>query len=190
MNENTIQNYQQFNKIKLLTYMTDDIIAFASQKFGQEFYDYMDMNCGAIPEGDYEKVIDPDAPDQFLRMYENIALKRIELVSKKLLESSKEYLKLMEEYFFNQGKKIAVGQIKDVETALEYFHEFILENASMSHHQVTCKNENLISWKKENNESNIYWKLMECFTQGLFFESDFQFTVSDKLEFKICRKLQ
>lgn len=188
MSDPTIQNYQQFNKIKLLTYMTDDIIAFASQKFGQDFYDYMDMNCGAIPEGDFEKVIDPDAPDQFLKMYESIALKRIELVSTKLMESSREYLKLMEEYFFNQGKKISIGQIESMDTALDYFNEFILENSSFSQHQIICKNENLMTWKKENNESNIYWKLMECFTQGLFSESGFQFAVSDELEFKIYRK--
>ncbi|MBQ0039799.1 MAG: hypothetical protein KBS64_05180, partial [Treponema sp.] len=79
--------------------MASDIVAYAAQKYGQEFFDYIDMNCGAMPDGNFENVIDPSAPQQFLDLYSNMVAKRLDLSCSKLLELDFGYRSALIDYF-------------------------------------------------------------------------------------------
>lgn len=93
-------NYSiQFEQIKFLNCIGEDLVSFAASKFGDEFFEAADMTCGAMPAGDFEKIVDPSAPEQFIAMYKKIVLGRINYALKNILKLGDSYKKIVLEYF-------------------------------------------------------------------------------------------
>ncbi|MCQ2982881.1 MAG: hypothetical protein MJ178_09015 [Treponemataceae bacterium] len=97
-----------FDKINLHNVMTNDLVSFAAGKYGPQFAEYVDMNCGAIPEGTYETLIDQENPKPFIDMYTSVAIKRISLCCQKILELGPGYDKVLANYFFNAGQNLGL----------------------------------------------------------------------------------
>ncbi len=93
-----------FNKLQLLNSMATQIVLFGEQCGASGLMDYVDMNCGAIPEGPYTQVVDQTAPDQFLEMYRKIAENRFKLAVSTLLKADPAFMKPIEEYCARDGE--------------------------------------------------------------------------------------
>ena len=86
MNTEEMQDYDRsFNKIKLWNEITNQILNFGIQYTNPSLADYVDMNCGGIPEGDFEQVVDLNAPQQFICMYMSIVENRFAFVVSALI---------------------------------------------------------------------------------------------------------
>ena len=93
MNTEEMQDYyRSFNKIKLWNEITNQILNFGIQYTNPSLADYVDMNCGGIPEGDFEQVVDINAPQQFICMYMSIVENRFAFVVSALLSVTKDFL--------------------------------------------------------------------------------------------------
>ena len=66
----------QFNRIVLLDSIATEIAVFGEKIGLKDFVQVMDMNCGALPAGSFEQVVDLDCPEQFLAMYTQIVHNR------------------------------------------------------------------------------------------------------------------
>ncbi len=181
-----INNFKSFSRIRILCFMTDDIVSFAAQKYGAEFFDYMDMTCGAVPDGEYEKVIDMTAPKQFLDLYTNIALNRYVLAYKKILELGDGYQKVLNDYFFNQGTLMPIEKPQNVQTAFNLINECVLEKSKVQN-TITAQSENLIEWKKSDCDLS-YWKFIKAFADGMISNTGITFTFSEDMTFSLVKK--
>lgn len=183
-------NRKNYDKIQLLNFLTEDIISFAAQKLGQDFPDYIDMNCGAIPQGEYEKIIDPDSPEQFLMLYKTTALKRLNLAASTLLKSDEAFMKLLEDYFLRQGKRLKADLPgpENLRQALELFDLCIL--CSCEGRVIIEETEQVVKWNYQDSRDadGLYWKLMEFFMQGIFSDTPFCFCLRNGLIFEIMVK--
>lgn len=92
-----------FSRIRLLGSMADQIIAYGERCGAAGLMEYIDMNCGAIPEGEYAQVVDQSAPEQFLQMYRKIAENRFTLAVKTLVKANPDFMKPVEEYCERDG---------------------------------------------------------------------------------------
>ncbi len=184
------ENRQTFDKIQLLNFMTEDILSFAAQKLGPQFMDHVDMNCGAIPQGEYEKIIDPDSPRQFLSLYKNTVLKRLNLTATSLLQLDQSYQNVMADYFFRQGKNLQLPKPKSTAEALSLFDSCILcsgdgrsfQNQTPESISWTCSQSTpTISWP-------LYWNLMCSFASGFLSGSGCTIRFSENRMFTIEKK--
>ena len=94
---------QLFCKIKLLNSMADQIIAYGEQCGAAGLRDYVDMNCGGIPDGEYTQVVDQSAPEQFLSMYRKVAENRFTLTVKTLIQANPAFRKPIADYCERDG---------------------------------------------------------------------------------------
>lgn len=148
-----------FWRIKILNYITNDLVNFAAQKLGPQFFEYIDMTCGAIPEGPFEKVIDVNAPEQFLNLYTDIALNRFMLCTQKLIELDHSYFKLIADYLFNQGKLLELPEPSSKQEAEGLIKLCILQ--------------------KDSKTDERYWNLMQYFAKGVLVKSKFDFKFAE-----------
>jgi len=79
------ENKKEFEKICIVYAISEEIVDFGVKCAGQEFAEFIDMNCGAMPDGSYEQLIDKDAPEQFLDFYKKIAVKRVNTATEKVI---------------------------------------------------------------------------------------------------------
>ena len=109
-----------FNKIKLLDQIATQIGLFGVNQGNETLMDYVDLNCGAIPEGEFETVIDLSAPHQFLQMYMQIAEKRFAFTCTELLKMNPGYIVALKDFLRRTGCEL---NSEKVETALQAFEK-------------------------------------------------------------------
>lgn len=173
--------HRQYDKINLLNFMCHDLISFAEKKYGPEFPEFMDMTCGAVPEGEYEKIIDQSSPSEFLELYTDICLKRFSLVCKKILELGDGYDIVLEKYFFDEGQKLGLPKPSSVDEALELINVCILEKFSTYRtFHIESKTENEIRWKNMNSDLN-FWAFMKNLIRGIFEGSRIVFSIDGEI---------
>lgn len=172
-----------FDRIRLFNFMAKDIVAFAAQKYGPSFVDYMDMNCGAMPEGEYEAVIDQGAPLQFLELYAGMVMKRLELSSKKILELGDGFDSVLKNYFFNEGLNLGIKKPETIAEAYGLVRTCSLDSF-FCEDDISVQNEKEMQWTKKNNAFHFYWIIvMAALISGIFDKSTVAFSVSENLEF-------
>ena len=93
-----------FNKIKLLSDIADHIAYYGVRCGNSQLMDYIDMNCGAVPEGDVSGIIDEDAPKQFLEMYIQIAENRFAAAVTELLKMNPQFMKPVSDFCVQIGR--------------------------------------------------------------------------------------
>lgn len=185
-----MDNDQQFQRIQLINIMTGDLINFAVKKYGQEFSDYVDMNCGAIPEGDYNSIIDPSSPEQFLELYTGIASKRLSLCCLKILELGDGYDKILSDYFYNEGKELGMPEPVTLEDAHYLIRTCVLDGLeSKTQYEIVEQSEEHIAWKTTSKKEPAYWPFMAAFVNGLMQQSGIEFYYVEKDEVFVLEKV-
>ena len=189
------RDVNQFNKIMLLNGIANQIAAYAVKCGNATFMDYVDMNCGAIPEGPLQQIIDLASPYEFLSMYMQIAEKRFAFAVSGLLKMNPEYMNQLLDFCGRVGKDMDLPVVEDIEAALSVYDSFILDGMPDQDTKILeFKSDKKIVWRKikDTHESswtaaegdlNNYYKLLESFVAGLFVKSGLTLTIEDKTTF-------
>lgn len=171
MNTEELQAYYRtFNKIKLWNEISNQILNFGLQYTNPSLADYVDMNCGGIPEGDFEQVVDLHAPEQFISMYLTVAEKRFAFVVSALLSVSQDFLTPIKSFCEKVGKDLNLGKVDSIEKARQLVKDFVLNENPQA------------AWEKANGDIKVFYLLEQCFLKGLLEASDIKATVSEEGE--------
>lgn len=169
----------QFNKIKLLDQIATQIGLFGVNQGNETLMDYVDLNCGAIPEGEFETVIDLSAPHQFLQMYMQIAEKRFAFTCTELLKMNPGYMVALKDFLRRTGCEL---NSEKVETALQAFEKmdfYVLDGMPCDETKtIVEKSDEKITWKismdthkdawlKAGGNPDVYYELMQDFVNGI-----------------------
>lgn len=177
-NPKQISFRRQFDKINLFNFMSNDLVSYAAQKYGQEFTEFIDMKCGAIPEGDYEKIIDPDSPEQFLMLYTDVVLKRISVTCGKILELGEGYDRVLANYFSDAGKNLNLPSPSTIDDAYGLIKLCVLEKQNAAEDVIIRKETDCLIWKNADADISM-WKLLIPFISGILGNSGFSFSITE-----------
>lgn len=187
----------QFNKIKLVDAMAYQIAGYGVQNGNDTLLDRIDLACGAIPEGEFEQVIDLSAPHQFLSLYMGIAEKRFAMAVTELLNMNEAFYKPLEDYMEQIGRDMQIPEITDMEQALNVYDSFVLDGMPCDEtKEITEKTPLKITWTKlmdthQNNwiqvggDLSVYYHLLQHFVKGLFSASEFTLLIDNQLTFTL-----
>lgn len=194
--------YDQFKRIKIVDFMTILLGNFALSKGFDTFVDYIDINCGAIPEGEYTQIIDPAAPQEFLSLYTDIANKRFAFAINGLLKISSDLFAPIKDFCFRTGKdlKISTEQIKSPRDAYDILCLFILDGmVGEETKEITAETENHIEWKKlvethgaawekAGGKLEVYYELQEAFGNGILSAAGYEYKIQNSEIFSLEKK--
>lgn len=195
------RRFSQFNKIRLLSDIGNHIAMFGVQCGLKTLMDDVDLNCGAVPEGEFEQVIDLGAAHQFLSMYTKIAEDRFAFVVTALLKANADFMPILIEFCGRIGKDMNLEFIPDAETAFEVFESYILDGMPCDETKKITLNtadsvqwEKLVdthedSWKKACGDVSVYYKLQQCFVNGLLEKSGIKFENNGGKSFSLVKEL-
>ncbi len=197
MNNNDL-SLNQFYKIRLINDMALDIIDYAVHGGHTQLYDIVDMNCGAIPDGDFENIIDPSSPQQFLSLYTKIAVQRFAMAVTETLKLSSTLIKQLTDYCYNAGVNISQNTVcKSIQEALSLLNECLLEETPPSNKsRIITQSDSIIiwesdltlqkqAWEKCNGDVNNFYILQTAFVTGLLKNSTIKYTVQDNKHFTL-----
>lgn len=152
-----------YNKILLWNEMANQLASYAVQQGNEKLMDYIDLNCGGIPQGPFEQVVDPEAPEQFLQMYTQIALNRFAFACTALLHMNQAYLPALKDYMKRTGEQMALPPVTNAQEAQNAFNSFYLDGNYKA------------AWEKAQGDVEVYHQLVQSFAQGLLGESGAEF---------------
>lgn len=194
MNEKRVN---QFNKIRLLNDIANQIGFYGVQNGYETLMDKIDMNCGAVPEGDFGQVIDLNAAHEFLSLYMQIAENRFAMAVTELLRMNAAFIEPLKEFCGRVGRDMQVTGIETVQQAYEVYEGFVLDGMPCDETKdILESGENRIVWKKtvdthkkawekaEGDENN-YYLLLSLFVNGLLTHSKFRFKIEGQELFTI-----
>lgn len=188
-----------FVKTKILNDLADAIGVYGENSGVKNLLEQMDLNCGAIPEGPFEKVCDTSSPQEFVTLYAHIAEKRFAFAVTVLLKINPDFLEPVKTFLYNAGSNYAPENIPTKHHCFSVIDAFVLdgienENQKIlvtdSESQLIWKNSadtHKIFWEKVNGSLENYYILQSEFINGLLSKSKFKFSKSDelfKIEFK------
>lgn len=198
-NEDAIR-FRLFNKIKLLNDIANQLIYFGMQYGHTKLMEKVDMLCGAIPEGEFEQVIDLNSPDQFLSLYMQISENRFAMAATELLKMSPEFIKPILDFCGRVGKDLKADKPLNAKDAFSIVENYVLDGMPGNEtKQIKIEEENTIvwekitdthqaAWEKAGGDLKIYYKLQQQFINGLFIDSGFEFLIENDSKFIIRRK--
>ena len=138
-----------FNKIKFLESVADQFASYGVKCGNVNLFDYIDMNCGAIPEGAFPQVVDIAAPMQFLDMYTKTAENRFAFAVTELLKMNGAFLEPLANSCFQAGKDMQVHAVKTAAEAFEIYNSFVLDGMiGETTKEITAQDDARITWKK------------------------------------------
>jgi len=188
-----------FNKIKLLESIANQIAEYGVQCGNATLMDYIDMNCGGIPEGEFAQVVDVSAPMQFLAMYTKTAENRFAFAVTELMKMNASFLKVLENSCFQVGKDMQIHAVQNAEHAFEIYNDFILDGmpGEQTKEIVSCSDSKIVwkkltdthepAWKKAGGNLNVYYMLQKSFVTGLFDECKYAYYIEDNLTFSLFK---
>lgn len=180
-----------FNKIKLLDSIATRLVFYGMKYGNEQFMDYVDLNCGAIPEGDYEQIIDPSAPYQFLSLYVQIAENRFAFAVTELLKMDSGFINPIRDFCYTVGKDMNVESVDSLKIAFDIVKSFVLdgmqENESFkiiedSDDRFVWKKDldtHKAAWNKAGGELSVYYELQKCFVNGLLCSSKINYRIEN-----------
>ncbi len=194
MEENEILEYKnQYKKIRFLGSLADEIAYVGVQCGAEKLMDYIDLNCGAIPDGDFECVIDLDAAKQFLKLYTATAESRFAFAVTALMQMNEGAFDAVSRFCAQVGETHRISKVvKNAEEALDIFDSLILVDCydnedckkniiSMSDDKVqwTYKNDpHKKYWEKTNGDLKVYYLLQEQFVNSAIAGTTFKYEVT------------
>lgn len=152
----------EFNKIMLLNGITNSLISFGINSGNSTLEDYIDMNCGALPEGDFSQVIDPEAPEQFISLYTGIVQKRFAFTVMALIKMNPQLEKAIEDFMFRVGEDMKIPSVNSREEAEKTVQAFVIQKTP----KAECK--------AAGGTLEIYFKMMQSFVNGLLNSSEYK----------------
>ena len=188
-----------FNKIKLLESIANQIGFYGVQCGNATLMDYIDMNCGGIPEGDFSQVVDVSAPMQFLSMYTKTAENRFAFAVTELLKMNAGFLEALVNSCFQAGKDMQISSVADAKHAFEIYNSFVLDGmVDEQTKEIVAQTSSKIVWKKLSDtheaawkraggDLNVYYLLQKSFVSGLFAESRYAYNIEDNTTFSLFR---
>lgn len=195
------QSYiNQFTKIRLLQTISDAVIDYGVQNGNDKLPDYIDLNCGGIPEGNFDDVIDPEAPLEFLKMYTKIAENRFAFAVTELEKMNPECVNVIGKFcysFGNQINKNCISRVEECYNLLDYYWLDGLPEEKTR--EIVTSDESCFEWKKlkENHKEawdkaggdvNVYYFCFMSFANGLLSESGIYLQSDDLERFTLSRK--
>lgn len=192
-----------FNKIVLQNHIATNLASYAEQCGLRNFVEALDMNCGAIPNENYESAIDPDAPDQFLSFYSHIVDNRLNFVITNMLKASSDFYAPIFDFVQRTAKNMEISGLTSAPQAFQIFQSVILdENLTPENVQILDCSDDVVEWMKidggeeERTSENInaasdenYKVTYLCrFCEGLFADTGFAFEAISENHFRIYRK--
>jgi len=190
----------QFNKIRLLNDIANQLAYYGVQNGHEKLFDYIDLNCGAIPDGEFEQVIDLNAPHEFLSLYMNTAENRFAFAVTELLKMSSQLLNAIKDFCFRVGQDMKIESIPTISDAYKVIDAFVLDGMPCDEtKKIEEESENQIiwtkvidthekAWKKAGGDVSVYYELQESFVQGLLEKSGFKYQI-EKGERFILQKI-
>ena len=188
-----------FNKIKLLESIANQIGFYGVQCGNATLMDYIDMNCGGIPEGEFAQVVDVSAPMQFLAMYTKTAENRFAFAVTELLKMNGAFLEPLANSCFQAGKDMQIHAVKTAAEAFEIYNSFVLDGMiGETTKEITAQDDVCImwkklvdthapSWEKAGGNLNVYYMLQKSFVTGLFDECKYAYYIEDNLTFSLFK---
>lgn len=190
-------NFIHFNKIRLLNDIANHIGAYGVSCGNETLLDHMDLSCGAVPDGDFEQVIDLNSPNQFLSLYMQIAENRFACVVTEMLKMNKGYLDIISEFCMRIGREMNIDPVDNIEKAYEVMQSFILDGMPCDEtKEILIKDADKIqwkklvdtheaAWKKVNGDVAVYYRLQQDFVNGIFEESGISLKIENKALFTL-----
>lgn len=194
-----MQNY--FIKIKLLCNLADAIVDFGQQCGYTDLMDRTDMTCGAVPEGSFQQVIDPGAPEQFLALYARIAASRFAFAVTQVLRISEECLPPIRQFLFETGRNNQLEESVSPEDALCFLETVILDEMpgktpkilqpSVSGQEICWRlSEDFQQeiWEKQGGNPEVFRLLLKSFVDGLLEKSGVVFEIESDGLYSLKKK--
>ncbi len=147
-----------FNRIRFLDALTNQMIRMAEDWGFVDFAEYTDMNCGAIPQGDFDTVIDAGARRQFLVMYTNIAEARFAFTAIVLKRKDVKYFETLCALCFEVGKSFAPGKFDSVFHAFCFICKMLLDGMPGDRpKEITLDTDTSFEWMLTSDTHQSYW---------------------------------
>lgn len=190
-----------FNQIIFQDRMVTALAEYAQQCGMANFVESLDMNCGAIPDEDFETIIDPESPTQFLKLYAHMAQDRLAYTITNMLRVSKEFGAPIYSFVRQNGTNMEIEKLETVTQAFSVFNSIVLdENFDDPSIEIVEQNADRIVWKRNlesvkqswakcSGEIEMYYFYLMSLCEGLFAKSEVQFEVKDDV-FEICFLMQ
>lgn len=187
----------QFNKVKLLNNIANSIAGYGVQCGYSNLFDQVDLNCGAIPEGNIGEVIDPNSPEQFLSLYTHIAEARFAYAVTQVMSISEKCWQPILDFCRRVGQDNKVDGVQTAQNAYYVYRLFVLDGMpSEKTFELTCNNDREVSWlklkdiheefwSKYDGDVNNYYHILQVFINGLLENTGINFTVTDNKEFSL-----
>lgn len=176
----------QFNKIRFINNITDSIASYGVQCGLPTFMDDLDMNCGAVPEGDIEHIIDPASPLEFLSMYTKISCDRFAMTMIQISMLDPVCKKAICNFLKDIGNQNQTDKINSPKEAFDFLDEIILygnvedspETVSETAEEITWKNTASVhkkSWSRFNGDMELFNQLLEIFANAILENTNYKF---------------
>lgn len=186
---------EHFYKIQFVDELANQIGAYGVQCGNEKLLEAMDMKCGAIPEGEYQTVIDPSAPAQFLTLYTHIAEDRFAYAVTTLLAMNDKFINQLIEFCSRTGRSFARPEELDAMQAFQIYNSMVLDGTPGEvTKEILLKTEECVqwkslvdthepSWKKAEGDIHVFYKLLEYFVNGIFSSSKISFKIDSDMVF-------
>ena len=186
-----------FYRIKFLDAITEMILDCAFRSGFENIYEHVDLNCGAIPDGSYDEAVDPNAPDQFLSMYVQIAENRFACAVTVLLNHDERFMEVLSSICRKVGEGAPSVELKNAFDALSVLDYYVLDVNAKSFLE---KSDERISWTEKNDAHESAWKkfggnvtvyhrLLETFANAILRKQGFVYRFSDTGIFEIAKSV-
>lgn len=179
----------QFNRIVLLDSIATEIAVFGEKIGLKDFVQVMDMNCGALPAGSFEQVVDLDCPEQFLAMYTQIVHNRFAFAAINVNNANPQTMKIMEDYCRNVATANEICGVNNCAQAMQVFDAYVLngmpsENVHVFEEKTQLrfvwqdeKDLHSAVWQKFGGSVELYRRLLQAFVNGLLNRCGFSFKI-------------
>ena len=186
-----------FYRIKFLDAITEMILDCAFRSGFENIYEHVDLNCGAIPDGSYDEAVDPNAPDQFLSMYVQIAENRFACAVTVLLNHDERFMEVLSSICRKVGEDAPSVELKNAFDALSVLDYYVLDvNAKSflekSDERISWTEKNDVhesAWKKFGGNVTVYHRLLETFANAILRKQGFVYRFSDTGIFEIAKSV-
>lgn len=185
----------QFNKIRLLNDIANQLAYYGVQNGHEKLFDYIDLNCGAIPDGDFEQVVDLSAPHEFLSLYMNTAENRFAFAVTELLKMNPNLTNAIKDFCYRVGQDMKIESIPSITDAYNVVQAFVLDGMPCDEtKKIDEESEDKIiwtklidthekAWNKAGGNLSFYYELQESFVCGLLEKSGYKYKIENCQQF-------
>lgn len=190
-----------FKKLQTLNSLTDYCLDIASKNGLDTLPDTVDLTCGALPEGDYDEVIDQDNPKMFLELYTGMVESRLALTVTECVKVNFDFLPVFCNLFKEAGKTLREGIPQNCLKAYVLLDSLLPDGipdgipGSSNKSMVYSVNNKVIweikdeihgqYWEKFGGDPDFYYELTASFAEGILEGSDIKYSSQRNVSFML-----